>query len=84
MKHYIMENNKTFYQWIKYEEGCELPDEWEGVIVITKSRTKWDKVIFTQGKFMLLSGGEIIPKYFMRIDASKFNRDKDGFTYKRK
>ena len=84
MKHYIMETNKTLYQWIKYEEGCELPDEWEGVIVIAKSRTKWDKVIFTQGKFILLSGGEIIPKYFMRIDASNFNRDKDGFIYKRK
>lgn len=84
MKHCIMENKKTLYQWIKYEEGCELPDEWEGVIVIAKSKTKWDKVIFTQGKFMLLSGQEIIPIYFMRIDVSNFNRDKDCLIYKRK
>jgi hypothetical protein len=79
-----MENKKTLYQWIKYEEGCELPDEWEGIIVIAKSRTKWDKVIFTQGKFMLLNGQEIIPIYFMRIDVSNFNRENDGFIYKRK
>jgi hypothetical protein len=54
------------------------------VIVIARSRTKWDKLIFTNGKFMLLSGGEIIPKYFMRIDASNFDREKDSFIYKRK
>ena len=84
MRHYTMTNNKTLYKWIKYEEGCELPSEWEGVIVVAKSRTKWEKVIFTEGKFMLLSGSEIIPNYFMRIDASNFNRDKDGFIYKRK
>lgn len=79
-----MENEiKTLYQWIKYEDGCELPDEWEGVIVISQTRTKWSKAIFTNGKFILLTGREIIPKYFMRIDVSQFNREKDGFTYKR-
>ena len=23
----------TYNEWITFEEGCELPDEWEGVIV---------------------------------------------------
>jgi hypothetical protein len=81
-----MENKKTntLYQWIKYENGCELPNEWEGVIVVSKTKTKWSKAIFTQNKFMLLTGQEIIPIYFMRIDVSNFNRENDGFIYKRK
>ena len=37
----------TYGKWITVEDGCELPNEWEGVIVAAQTRTKIEKAIYT-------------------------------------
>lgn len=80
-----MDTKSTYNEWITYEDGCELPNEWEGVIVAAPTRTKIEKAAYIDGQFKLLNGtGSVVyPKKFMRIDVSDIDREKDGFTYKR-
>lgn len=75
----------TYGKWITVEDGCELPNEWEGVIVAARTRTKIEKAIYINGEFLLLTAKNnvICPKKYMRIDVSDIDREKDGFTYKK-
>ena len=80
----IMDEHKTYNKWITIEDGCELPDDWEGVIVAARTRTKIEKAVYIDGKFLLLHGSHVIcPKKYMRIDVSDIDREKDGFTYEK-
>jgi hypothetical protein len=81
-----MENEiKTLYQWIKYEDGCELPDEWEGVIVAApQHKSKTMHCVYINGEFHTLGIRDqvIIPKKFMRINTSNITIE-DAYTYKK-
>lgn len=73
----------TYNEWITFEEGCELPNEWEGVIVAApQHRTKIMHCVYKNGQFHTLGNKDqvIIPKKFMRIDISNIT-PKDVYTY---
>lgn len=73
----------TYNEWITFEEGCELPDEWEGVIVAApQHKSKIMHCVYINGEFHTLGIRDqvIIPKKFMRIDISNITM-KDAYTY---
>lgn len=76
----------TYNEWITFEEGCELPDEWEGVIVAApQHKSKTMHCVYINGEFHTLGIRDqvIIPKKFMRIDVSNITM-KDAYTYGKK
>ena len=77
---------QTYNEWITFEEGCELPDEWEGVIVAApQHKSKIMHCVYIDGQFHTLGIRDhvIIPKKFMRIDISNITM-KDDYTYGKK
>lgn len=73
----------TYNEWITFEEGCELPNDWEGVIVAApQHRSKIMHCIYINGQFHTLGIKDqiVIPKKFMRIDISNITM-KDAYTY---
>lgn len=81
-----MEKGPTYNEWIVFEEGCEMPENWEAVIVPARTKTKLVLAIYIDKEFHILGQGResiIIPKMFMRIDTSKINREKDSYVYKK-
>jgi hypothetical protein len=73
----------TYNEWITFEEGCELPNEWEGVIVAApQHKSKIMHCVYINGEFHSLGIKDqvIIPKKFMRIDVSNITM-KDDYTY---
>lgn len=76
----------TYNEWITFEEGCELPNEWEGVIVAApQHKSKTMHCVYINGEFHSLGIKDqvIIPKKFMRIDTSNITM-KDAYTYGKK
>jgi hypothetical protein len=76
----------TYNEWITFEEGCELPNEWEGVIVAApQHKSKTMHCVYINGEFHTLGIRDqvIIPKKFMRIDISNITM-KDAYTYGKK
>lgn len=76
----------TYNEWITFEEGCELPNEWEGVIVAApQHKSKTMHCVYINGQFHTLGIRDqvIIPKKFMRIDISNITM-KDAYTYGKK
>ena len=76
----------TYNEWITFEEGCELPDEWEGVIVAApQHKSKIMHCVYIGGQFHSLDIKDhvIIPKKFMRINVSNITM-KDAYTYGKK
>lgn len=76
----------TYNEWITFEEGCELPNEWEGVIVAApQHKSKTMHCVYINGEFHTLGIRDqvIIPKKFMRIDISNITM-KDAYTYSKK
>lgn len=76
----------TYNEWITFEEGCELPDEWEGVIVAApQHKSKTMHCVYINGEFHSLGIKDqvIIPKKFMRINVSNITM-KDAYTYGKK
>jgi hypothetical protein len=76
----------TYNEWITFEEGCELPDEWEGVIVAApQHKSKTMHCVYINGEFHSLGIKDqvIIPKKFMRINVSDITM-KDAYTYGKK
>ena len=76
----------TYNEWITFEEGCELPDEWEGVIVAApQHKSKIMHCVYIDGQFHSLGIKDkvIIPKKFMRIDISNITM-KDAYSYGKK
>ena len=76
----------TYNEWITFEEGCELPNEWEGVIVAApQHKSKTMHCVYINGEFHSLGIRDqvIIPKKFMRIDISNITM-KDAYTYGKK
>lgn len=76
----------TYNEWITFEEGCELPNEWEGVIVAApQHKSKTMHCVYINGEFHTLGIKDqvIIPKKFMRIDISNITM-KDAYTYGKK
>lgn len=76
----------TYNEWIIFEEGCELPNEWEGVIVAApQHKSKTMHCVYINGEFHTLGIRDqvIIPKKFMRIDISNITM-KDAYTYGKK
>jgi hypothetical protein len=76
----------TYNEWITFEEGCELPNEWEGVIVAApQHKSKIMHCVYINGEFHTLGIKDhvIIPKKFMRIDTSNITI-KDDYTYGKK
>ena len=75
--------NPTYNQWIAFDEGCELPNEWECVIVAApQHRSKIMHCIYINGQFHTLGIKDriVIPKKFMRIDTSNITM-KEAYTY---
>ena len=75
----------TYNEWITFEEGCELPDEWEGVIVAApQHKSKIMHCVYANGEFHTLGikNHVIIPKKFMRINVSNITI-KDDYTYEK-
>lgn len=73
----------TYNEWITFEEGCELPDEWEGVIVAApQHKSKIMHCVYIDGQFHSLGIKDhvIIPKKFMRINVSNITM-KDAYIY---
>ena len=71
-------NDKTFNNWIKFEDGCELPNDGERVIIPAPyTRSKLVSAIFSNNKFYILEKGiiEIEPSYFMRFDNSWIKKE---------
>jgi hypothetical protein len=76
----------TYNEWITFKEGCELPNEWEGVIVAApQHKSKTMHCVYINGEFHTLGIRDqvIIPKKFMRIDISNITM-KDAYTYEKK
>lgn len=76
----------TYNEWITFEEGCELPNEWEGVIVAApQHKSKTMHCVYINGEFHSLGVKDqvIIPKKFMRINVSNITM-KDAYTYGKK
>ena len=79
-------SKQTYNEWIIFEEGCELPDEWEGVIVAApQHKSKIMHCVYINGEFHTLGIRDqvIIPKKFMRINTSNITM-KDAYTYRKK
>ena len=79
-------NVPTYNKWITFEEGCELPNEWEGVIVAApQHKSKIIHCVYINGEFHTIGIGDqvIIPKKFMRIDVSNITI-KDACIYGQK
>ena len=73
----------TYNEWITFEEGCELPNDWEGVIVAApqhKSKTMYCVYINREFHTLGIRDQVIIPKKFMRINVSNITM-KDAYTY---
>ena len=71
-------NYKTFNKWIKFEYGCEMPDDGERVIIpAPDTRSKLASAIFSNNKFYILErkGMIIEPSYFMRFDISWIKKE---------
>lgn len=82
---YLRYKTATYNEWIIFEDGCELPNEWEGVIVAApQHKSKTMHCVFIKGEFHTLGIRDhvIIPKKFMRIDVSNITM-KDSYTYKK-
>ena len=78
-----VQTNPTYNEWITFDEGCELPNEWEGVIVTApQHRSKIIHCIYINGQFHTLGikNQIVIPKKFMKIDISNITM-KDAYTY---
>jgi hypothetical protein len=76
----------TYNKWITFEEGCELPNEWEGVIVAApQHKSKTMHCVYINGEFHTLGIRDhvIIPKKFMRINTSNITIE-DDYTYGKK
>ena len=76
----------TYNEWIAFEEGCELPDDWEGVIVAApQHKSKIMHCVYIDGQFhhFGIKDEVIIPKKFMRIDISNITM-KDAYSYGKK
>lgn len=83
---YSYKSSSTYNEWITFEEGCELPNEWEGVIVAApQHKSKTMHCVYINGEFHTLGIRDqiIIPKKFMRIDVSNITM-KDAYTYGKK
>lgn len=86
LESFYIKSIPTYNEWITFEEGCELPDEWEGVIVAApQHKSKIMHCVYTNGEFHTLGIKDhvIIPKKFMRIDTSNITI-KDDYTYGKK
>lgn len=73
-------NKKTFNKWIKFEDGCEMPNDGERVIIPAPcTRSKLASAIFSNNKFYILEqkGMIIEPSYFMRIDNTWISKEHD-------
>lgn len=73
----------TYNEWITFEEGCELPNDLEGVIVaVPQHSSKIMHCIYINGQFHTLGIKDqiVIPKKFMRIDVSNITM-KDAYNY---
>jgi len=76
----------TYNEWITFKEGCELPNEWEGVIVAApQHKSKIMHCVYINGEFHTLGIKDhvIIPKKFMRINTSNITIE-DNYTYGKK
>lgn len=68
----------NYNTWIKFEDGCEIPNEGERVIIPSPcTRSKLASAIYNNGKFYILEqkGMIIEPSYFMRIDNSWITKE---------
>jgi hypothetical protein len=64
-------------------------NEWEIVLVTARTRSKFSRACYTDGKFYEMDRHdgkkmEILPKYFMRIDVEWVDRELDDFDYVKK
>lgn len=74
----------TYNEWITFEEGCELPNQWEGVIVAApQHKSKLMYCIYIDGHFheLGIKNYIITPKKFMRINISNITAN-DAYTLK--
>lgn len=86
LESFYIKSNPTYNEWITFEEGCELPDNWESVIVAApQHKSKTIHCVYIDGQFHSLGDRDhiIIPKKFMRIDISNITM-KDAYTYGKK
>ena len=86
LKNNIYNEIPTYNEWIIFEKGGELPNEWEGVIVAApQHKSKIMHCVYTNGEFHTLGIRDqvIIPKKFMRINTSNITM-KDAYTYRKK
>lgn len=86
LESFYIKSIPTYNEWITFEEGCELPNEWEGVIVAApQHKSKTMHCVYINGEFHTLGIRDqvIIPKKFMRIDISNITM-KDAYTYGKK
>lgn len=88
MKKELDTNEFPLHEWIDvrddsvYEKFKTSLNDWEGFIVVSKTRTKMTGAVIIDGVIYDKSHWKPIrPKYVMRIDVDGFSRDKDGYEY---
>ena len=64
-------------------------NEWEMVLVTARTRSKFSRACYTDGKFYEMDRHdgkkmEILPKYFMRINTEFVDRELDSYQYVKK
>lgn len=64
-------------------------NKWEIVLVTARSRSKFSRACYTDGKFYEMDRHdgkkmEILPKYFMRINTEFVDRELDNYQYVKK
>ena len=64
-------------------------NEWEIVLVTARTRSKFSRACYTDGKFYEMDRHdgkkmEILPKYFMRINTEFVDRELDSYQYVKK
>ena len=81
-------NEFSLHEWIDirddsvYESFKSSLNDWEGFIVVSKTRTKITGAVIINGVIYDKSNWKPIrPKYAMKIDVSKFSGYKDGYEY---
>ena len=81
-------NEFPLHEWIDirddsvYESFKSSLNDWEGFIVVSKTRTKITGAVIIDGViYDKLNWKPIRPKYAMRIDVDGFSRVKDGYEY---
>ena len=81
-------NEFPLHEWIDvrddsvYEKFKASLNDWEGFIVVSKTRTKITSAVKINDVIYNISYWKPIrPKYVMRIDVDGFSRCKDGYEY---